>query len=107
MTELDFRRLTEIDRLIHEPARLLIITILYTVEQADFLFLLTGTGLTKGNLSAHLARLESAGYVEIQKTYRGKIPQTLLALTETGRAAFETYRKQLKTLADQLPEGPK
>jgi DNA-binding MarR family transcriptional regulator len=106
MNDSDLRHLVEVDRLIHEPARLLIVTTLYTVEKADFLFVLTNTGLTKGNLSAHLTKLESAGYVEIQKTYRGKIPQTLLTLTPIGRAAFETYRKQLKHLADQLPEGP-
>ena len=83
-----------IDRLIHEPARLTIATILNTVESADFLYLQRETGLTKGNLSAHLAKLEEAGYVAIEKTYRGKIPLTIARLTEKGREAFKAYRKQ-------------
>jgi len=93
-----------LDRLIHEPARMVIVTILSTVEKADFLFLLNNTGLTKGNLSAHLARLETAGYVTIEKTYRGKVPQTLVALTDTGRSAFEIYRKQLTAFINHLSE---
>ena len=93
-----------LDRLIHEPARMVIVTILSTVEKADFLFLLNNTGLTKGNLSAHLARLEAAGYVAIEKTYRGKVPQTLVSLTDTGRSAFEIYRKQLTAFINHLSE---
>ena len=73
----DLRRVTELDRLIHEPARLLIVTILSSVESADFLFLQRETGLTKGNLSAHLSKLEDAGYVKIQKTFKGKLPLTI------------------------------
>lgn len=96
------RDLAGVDRLIHEPARLMIVTILFTAEQVDFLYLLRETGLTKGNLSAHLARLEEAGYVSIEKGYRGKIPQTLCRLTDAGRTAFDNYRKQLRSLADQL-----
>jgi DNA-binding MarR family transcriptional regulator len=99
----DLRGLTDVDRLIHEPARLLIMTNLYTVEKADFLYLLNDTGLTKGNLSAHLAKLEEAGYVQIEKTFRGKTPLTLLSLTPAGRHAFETYREQLKKIVDRLP----
>lgn len=100
----DLRKFTDLDRVIHEPARMMIVTILYQVEQVDFLYLLRETGLTKGNLSAHLAKLEAAQYVQIEKTYRGKIPQTLLALTPTGRAAFEQYREQLTLIANTLPE---
>ncbi len=100
----DLRKLTEVDRLIHEPARMLIAAILYNVEQADFLFLLRETGLTKGNLSAHLAKLESAGYVEIEKTYRGKIPLTLVRLSASGREAFEAYRKQLSQIVTKISE---
>jgi len=69
----DLRRLTEVDRLIHEPARLLIVTILASVASADFLFLQRETGLTKGNLSAHLSKLEEARYVKIEKTFKGKL----------------------------------
>ena len=92
----DLRSLTELDRLIHEPARLLIVTILSTVESADFLFLQRETDLTKGNLSAHLSRLESAGYVNIEKTFKGKLPLTICKLTEAGQGAFEGYRQQMQ-----------
>jgi DNA-binding transcriptional ArsR family regulator len=69
----DLHDLAEVDRVVHEPARLLIVTMLYAVESADFLFLLRESGLSKGNLSSHLSRLESAGHVAIEKTFRGKI----------------------------------
>ena len=91
----DSQSLLDVDRMIHEPARLLIMTILSMAEKADFLFLLNETGLTKGNLSTHLTKLETAGYVEIEKTYRGKVPQTLCSLTPSGQEAFEKYRKQI------------
>ena len=74
-----------LDRVIHEPARLMIVALLSAIEQADFLYLQHETALNKGTLSSHLARLEEAGYVEITKTYRGKVPQTLLRLTPAGR----------------------
>ena len=92
----DLRSLTELDRLIHEPARLLIVTILSTVESADFLFLQRETELTKGNLSAHLGKLEEAGYVNIEKTFKGKLPLTVCKLTETGQQAFDGYRRQMQ-----------
>jgi DNA-binding transcriptional ArsR family regulator len=100
----DLHDLTEVDRLIHEPARLLIVTILYAVDSADFLFLLRESGLSKGNLSSHLSRLESAGYVAIEKTFRGKIPLTVCRLTDSGRQAFRGYREHLKRVVDTLPE---
>ena len=92
----DLRGLTELDRLIHEPARLLIVTILSTVESADFLFLQRETELTKGNLSAHLSKLENAGYVNIEKTFKGKLPLTVCKLTEAGQQAFDGYRQQMQ-----------
>lgn len=91
------RALTEVDRTIHEPARLLIVSLLYLAKEVDFLWLLNQTELTKGNLSAHLAKLEQAGYVEVEKRFRGKIPQTLYRLTKTGRREFEQYRKAMRT----------
>ncbi|NLG99456.1 MAG: ArsR family transcriptional regulator [Chloroflexi bacterium] len=103
----ELRKFTDVDRVIHEPARLMIVTILYAVEKVDFLYLLHETGLTKGNLSAHLSKLENAEYVEIEKTFRGKIPQTLISLTPAGRTAFETYRKQLETIVTRLSEETK
>lgn len=100
----DFRAMVDVNRVIHEPARLIIVTILYTAASADFLFLLRETGLTKGNLGSHLARLEEAGYVKIEKTFRGKIPQTICSLTEEGRAAFREYRERLLRAVNSLPE---
>lgn len=91
-----------VDRLLHEPARLMIVTILYPLEQSDFLYLLRETGLTKGNLSAHLIKLEEAGYIEIEKTFRGKVPMTLIKLTPSGRTAFMDYRNKLKEIMEQI-----
>src|SRR5512134_1266198 len=91
----DLRVVTELDRLIHEPARLLIVTILSTAASADFLFLQRETGLTKGNLSAHLSKLEEAGYVKIEKTFKGKLPLTICSLTKDGRAALDSYRRRM------------
>ena len=88
--------LAGVDRTIHEPSRSLILAVLSAVEEADFLYLLRETGLTRGNLSVHLSKLEEAGYIQIRKTYRGKLPQTLCRLTETGRRAFSNYREQLR-----------
>lgn len=88
--------ISELDRVIHEPGRLMIVALLSAVKECDFLFLLRETEMNKGNLSSHLAKLESASYVEIEKTYRGKVPQTLLRLTPAGRKAFEEYRRGLK-----------
>jgi DNA-binding transcriptional ArsR family regulator len=100
----DFRAIVDVNRVIHEPARLIIVTILYTAASADFLFLLRETGLTKGNLGSHLSRLEEAGYVKIEKTYRGKVPQTICSLTEEGRTAFREYRARVRRVVDSLPE---
>jgi DNA-binding HxlR family transcriptional regulator len=87
---------SEIDRVIHEPGRLMIVALLFAVDRADFLYLQHETEMNKGTLSSHLSRLEEAGYVEVLKTYRGKVPQTLLHLTDAGRKAFELYRRKLK-----------
>lgn len=92
------RNLPDIDRNIHEPARLMIVATLSAVDEADFLYLLESTGLTKGNLSSHLSRLEKVGYVSIEKTFVGKMPRTMCRLTGEGREALETYRKQMKSI---------
>jgi DNA-binding transcriptional ArsR family regulator len=97
----DLRSLTDVDRLIHEPSRTVILAVLAAVESADFLYLQRETGLTKGNLSVHLSKLEEAGYISIEKTYRGKIPMTLCRMTEIGRNAFKNYREQLKSFVEQ------
>lgn len=100
----DIRAITCLDRVLHEPARLLIVAILYPLESADFLYLLRETGLTKGNLSAHLSKLEEAGYIAIEKTYRGRVPRTICRLTDEGRRAFQEYRARLKRTVDSLPQ---
>jgi DNA-binding MarR family transcriptional regulator len=97
----DLRAVTTLDRLIHEPARLLIVTILSSAASADFLFLQRETGLTKGNLSAHLSKLEEAGYVKIEKTFKGKLPLTVCKLTSAGQKALKTYREQLQDFMDK------
>ncbi|MBC8400651.1 MAG: transcriptional regulator [Candidatus Marinimicrobia bacterium] len=96
--------LATIDRMVHEPARLLILAYLYVVESADFLFLLRQTELTKGNLSSHLGKLEAAGYVKIQKEFVDKIPRTLLKLSDQGREAFQAYRCRMQDMLNNLPE---
>ena len=88
----------KLDRLIHEPARLTLISNLYVVAEADFVFLSRQTGLTAGNISSHMSRLERAGYVSIDKTIAGKKPRTTYALTDEGRAAFERYRTQVSDI---------
>jgi len=100
----DYSALAEIDRLVHEPARLAIMALLYVVESADFTFVVNQTGLSWGNLSAHMSKLEDAGYLEVEKTFKGRRPNTNLRLTAAGRSAFEAYRRSLKQLLDDLPE---
>jgi DNA-binding MarR family transcriptional regulator len=90
------RQLAELDRVIHEPGRLMIVSILFLRKEADFLYLMRETGLTKGNLSSHLATLEKAGYVEIEKTYADKVPLTILRLTREGRTSFRAYQAAMK-----------
>ena len=96
--------IADIDRVIHEPARLMILALLYVVESGDFTFLMRQTGLTWGNLSSHLSKLENTGYVEIEKEFVGKKPHTMLHLTDEGRAAFREYRQRMKQVLDDLPE---
>lgn len=90
------QRLGEIDRVIHEPARLMIVALLAAVEEADFQYVRRATGLTQGNLSAHLSKLEEAGYIAIEKTFRGKYPLTICRLTERGREVLDNYRKVIR-----------
>jgi DNA-binding MarR family transcriptional regulator len=77
---------------------------LYVVQSADFLFLQRQTQMTPGNLSAHLSKLEDAGYVEITKEFLDRKPHTALALTKKGRDAFKQYRRSIKQIAERLPE---
>jgi len=98
------RAILQVDRLIHEPGRLVIMAVLYFVDAADFLYLLRETGMTKGNLSSHLTKLEAGGYVEIEKTFRDKMPRTICRLSRAGRAAFQQYRENLKAAADTMKD---
>ena len=94
----------DIDRLIHEPARLMLTAHLYVVESADYVFLMQNTGLTWGNLSSHLSKLEAAEYVEITKEFVDRKPHTMVHLTQAGREAFDTYRRQMKELLEDIPD---
>ena len=87
-----------LDRLIHEPARLAILTMLSSVASADFVFLQRSTGLTQGNLSSHLTKLEEAGLVRIEKSFVGKRPNTNVALTSTGKKRIASHWDQLDQL---------
>ncbi len=100
--EPDFSSLSDVDRLVHEPARLIIMASLYVVESADYTFLMRQAGLTWGNLSGHLSKLEEVGYIQIEKTYRGKRPYTLVRLSDNGRAVFKNYVAKMKTVLDNL-----
>ena len=87
-----------LDRLVHEPGRLAILTVLSSVSDADFLFLQRTTGLTKGNLSSHLAKLEDGGLVTIEKRFVRKKPNTKVALTATGKQRVTRHWDQLERL---------
>lgn len=95
---------SEIDRVVHEPARLMLMAVLYVIDSADFTFLMNLTGISWGNLSAHMSKLEETGYLEVEKSFKGKRPNTMLRLTPEGRAAFQAYRRKMKQLLDDLPE---
>ena len=92
----------EFDKIIHEPARLRIMMILNGLEQADFNFLLTTLNLTRGNLSRHVEKLESAGYLSVKKSFSGKIPNTSYQLTQKGSKALAQYWENL----DAVRNGP-
>ncbi len=98
----DLQRIADIDRSIHAPARLMILALLAVIDSADFTFLLTQTGLTRGNLSTHLSKLAEVGYVAIQKEFVENIPRTLIRLTDEGQAAIVTYRENMQQVVEQL-----
>jgi len=96
--------LAGIDRLIHAPARLMVMTYLYVVSSAEFISLMRLTGLTWGNLSSHLSKLEEAHYIEISKEFRGKKPHTVIEMTAKGRIAFRSYKRHLQQVLGELPD---
>lgn len=91
-----------IDRTVHAPARLLILSCLAVVRSADFTFLLNQTGLTRGNLSVNLGKLETAGYVQIKKTFVNRMPRTLVRLTAKGKRALKAYAGQMQQVLEGL-----
>jgi DNA-binding MarR family transcriptional regulator len=102
--EPDLHPLANINQVIHAPARLMVLTYLYVVESADYIYLMRLTGLTWGNLSTHLTKLEEAGYIEMIKEFQGKKPHTIIRLTAQGRAAFRVYKKSMAQVLDDLPD---
>ncbi len=96
--KLDAQDFAQLDRVIHEPARLAIVAVLAACDSADFVYLRQVTGMTQGNLSAHLSKLEEAGYIGVEKRFQGKKPNTLCRLTDAGRVAFKQYRARVAKL---------
>ncbi|NQU86643.1 MAG: transcriptional regulator [Mariniphaga sp.] len=90
-----------LDKTIHEPVRIAILTLLSVIEKADFLYLKNNTGITQGNLSSHLSKLEAAEFVEIEKTFKGKRPLTLIKITTLGKENFENYLRTMKVYIKQ------
>jgi DNA-binding MarR family transcriptional regulator len=90
-------------RLVHEPARLAIMANLYVMEAADFVYLMKETGLSRGNLSSHMSKLEEAGYITVEKSFAGRTPRTRLSLTNRGRRALRAYRRMMEPLIAALP----
>jgi len=96
--------LADLDQVIHASARLMVLTYLYVVDSADYVFVKNMTGLTWGNLATHLGKLEQAGYVRIEKEFQGKKPHTTISLTEHGRRAFQQYKQSMQQVLDDLPD---
>ncbi|RLE14995.1 MAG: transcriptional regulator [Actinobacteria bacterium] len=94
-----------IDRTIHEPARLSLLAHLVVLDEADFVYLQNETGMTRGNLGGHMTKLESVGYVTVEKTYRQRTPRTVFALTDKGRSALLQWREQMAGIVAMLPSS--
>ncbi|NUO19268.1 transcriptional regulator [bacterium] len=93
-----FKQIAELDRLVHDSSRLAILTALAACTSADFLYLASLTGLSKGNLSSHLSKLEAGGLITIEKRFLGKKPNTLVSLTPEGRTAIDKHWGELERL---------
>ena len=96
--------LADIDPLVHAPARLMVMTYLYVVDSIDFVYLRRITGLSWGNLSTHLTKLEEGGYVKLEKTFVEKKPHTMISLTDAGREAFRAYKDGMQAMLGNLPD---
>jgi DNA-binding transcriptional ArsR family regulator len=101
-TNPDIKKIIDVDRVIHEPARIAILSLLFVIESADFLFIMNQTGLTQGNLSSHLSKLEDASLIEIMKSFRGKRPHTEIRLTVDGRERFKSYLASVKGFLGEI-----
>lgn len=100
--ESDMKKVVEADKLIHEPARVAIMALLNVAESADFVFLMSHTGLTQGNLSSHLSKLEAASYIVIEKKFVKKRPKTIIRMSEKGKEAFAGYLKTMRSFYEGL-----
>jgi DNA-binding MarR family transcriptional regulator len=98
-----FEDVDALDRIVHEPARLAIMAYLSVLAEADFVYLMNETGLTRGNLSSHMSKLEESGYVAVEKTFVGKTPRTVLSLTGDGRRALAEWRERMAEVVEALP----
>lgn len=98
--KIDLSQLVNLDRAIHAPGRLAIMTYLYAVDNCDYIFLMRITGQTWGNISTHLSKLESVGYVKIKKTFVKKKPKTTIYLTDIGRKAFINYKSAINAVTE-------
>lgn len=96
--ELDAKAVATLDRVLHEPARLSVVACLSIVDEADFVFLQSQTGMSGGNLSSHVKKLEGTGYISIQKEFRDSKPRTSMKLTADGRKAFKVYLDSMKAM---------
>ena len=96
--------LADIDPLIHAPSRLRVMTYLYVVDSLDFVYLKRVTGMSWGNLSTHLTKLEEGGYIAIRKSFQDKKPNTMIQLTEEGRQAFRQYKDDMQQALGNLPD---
>lgn len=99
---LDPQEISDLDRVIHSPTRLKIMLVLLSVEEADFTFISRTAGLTRGNLSANLSRLEEAGYIKIEKKFIERVPKTIASITAAGKKALDEYSSILGPILDTL-----
>ncbi len=100
----ELQAIADVDRTVHAPARLLILATLYVSQEVDFNYLLAHTGLSRGNLSSHMARLDEEGYVHVAKEFVDRRPLTLYRMTRQGRRAFSAYRRQMLDALGSLPD---
>ena len=106
-SDMDHQEILKLDAMIHAPIRLAILSVLISVENANFTFLKESTGTTDGNLSTHLTKLEEAGYIHIEKKFVGKKPQTSCFITENGRNAFMDYLNQMEQIVNMKDDDSK